>query len=656
MTDLVRYIRALRGPILVTGGSGFVGANLFKTIAAERNDVFAVEQRPNSWRLAGISNERILAVDLTDEAATKNLVEEIAPQTVFDCVSYGGYSFETDVDRIYRTNFLALAKMTELLSKTSIAAYVHAGSSSEYGTNSAAPAESAALEPNSYYAVSKAAASKHLHYLGKHKNFPCVNLRLYSIYGPLEDTSRLVPRLLRGALSGEFPELVNAAVSRDFVHVDDACAAFILAAAKMNPAMYGESLNIGSGVRTSIADLARTVQRLWQIEAEPRFGCMPDRAWDLADWFADARRAWDVLGWRPAIALDDGLRSTAKWISQMDDHHFNVVADKSAHPKTRSLSAIVACYKDAQAIPVMHERLTAAFATLGIDYEIIFVDDGSPGGDAAAIREVSARDPHVIGISHARNFGSQMAFRSGMEIATKDGVVLLDGDLQDPPELIASFYERWMAGYDVVYGRRVKREMPALLELLYKLFYRMFSAFSYVPIPLDAGDFSLMDRRVVGWLLTCGERDVFIRGLRAYVGFRQTGVDYVRPERAFGRSTNSLRKNIEWAKKGIFSFSNTPMTMLTTAGVMALGVSLLAALVEALLRIFIPGIAPKGITTVLIVILLFGSLNLFAVGLVGEYVAKIMTEVKGRPRLIRSALVRGGEVTELLPDGRARGR
>jgi dolichol-phosphate mannosyltransferase len=189
---------------------------------------------------------------------------------------------------------------------------------------------------------------------------------------------------------------------------------------------------------------------------------------------------------------------------------------------------------------------------------------------------------------------------------------------------------------------------------MYKLFYRVFAAFSYVEIPRDAGDFSLIDRRVVGWLLNCPERDLFVRGLRAYVGFNQTGVDYTRPERMFGRSTNSFLKNIEWAKKGIFSFSNTPLTMLTALGVVLLGLSTLAAIVTAFLRLFLPEIAPRGATTLQILILMFGSLNLFAVGVVGEYIAKIMAEVKGRPRLIRAALIRNGQTTDLLPDGKAR--
>jgi dolichol-phosphate mannosyltransferase len=188
--------------------------------------------------------------------------------------------------------------------------------------------------------------------------------------------------------------------------------------------------------------------------------------------------------------------------------------------------------------------------------------------------------------------------------------------------------------------------MPWRWGVLYKAFYRVFAAFSYVKIPLDAGDFSLIDRKVVKWLLACTERDLFMRGLRAYVGFRQTGVDYVRPERMFGRTTNTLSKNIDWAKKGIFSFSNVPLTLLTTTGLVLLALSILAALTVAVLRIIWPDIAPRGITTLLISVLMFGSLNLFGLGLVGEYIGKIMIEVKGRPRLIRAALIRHGVVTD----------
>jgi polyisoprenyl-phosphate glycosyltransferase len=654
MPDIHAYIRSLRGPILVTGASGFVGANLFKTIIAVRDDVFAVVRREKNWRLADVNNEQVIAVDFNDYAATKNLVNSVSPQTIFDCIAYGAYSFEEDATLIYQTNFQSIVNLVELVARQPFTAYIHAGSSSEYGTNCTAPKEDGACEANSPYAVSKVAVASYLRFMGKHRSFPCVNLRLYSVYGPLEDTSRLIPNLLRQALVGKLPPLVDLRTSRDFIHVDDVCAAFIMAAAKMHPGLFGENFNIGTGIKTTIAELTTITRTLFDVAVEPKFGSMEGRAWDMVEWYSNPRKASEQLGWQSSIALAQGLNAMAQWVGQLSDSDMQSATKKHSNKRKRSVSAIIACYKDGQAIPVMHQRLTDTFNQLGIDYEIIFVNDGSPDNSAHVIQAISEHDARTLGITHSRNFGSQMAFRSGMELSTKDAVVLLDGDLQDPPELIAEFYAKWEDGYDVVYGRRVKRDMPWYWGFLYKLFYRLFAMFSYVKVPLDAGDFSLMDKRVVGWLLNCPERDLFVRGLRAYVGFQQTGVDYVRPERMFGVTTNSFIKNIDWAKKGIFSFSNTPLTMLTTVGVLALAFSILSAIVIAALRLFFSDIAPRGITTLLITILLFGSFNIFAIGLVGEYVAKIMAEVKGRPRLIRAALIRNGKATELLPDGKAR--
>jgi polyisoprenyl-phosphate glycosyltransferase len=652
MTTLPSYIQALRGPILVLGASGFVGANLFKILAAARDDVYAVVRREKGWRLAEISDEQVIALDLNDYAAAKNLINSTGPQTIFDCAAYGAYSFEKDANLIYQTNFQSIVNLITLLADQPFDAFIHAGSSSEYGTNCTAPSEDSACEPNSPYAVSKVAAASYLRFMGKERSFPCINLRLYSVYGPLEDTSRLFPNLLRHALAGKLPPFVDPRTSRDFIHVDDVCAAFIMAAAKINPGLYGENFNIGTGIKTTISDLVDVTRRVFNVTEEPQFGTMEGRAWDLAEWYSDPQKAIDRLGWQPRIKLDEGLSSMALWVEQLSDSELIAASKKNIKARKRSVSAIIACYKDCEAIPVMYQRLTDTFKKLDIDYEIIFVNDCSPDDSAQTILDISKNDPHVIGISHSRNFGSQMAFRSGMELSTKDSVVLLDGDLQDPPELIEAFYAKWEEGHDVIYGRRVRRDMPWHWGLMYKLFYRVFAMFSYVSIPLDAGDFSLMDRRVVGWLLNCPERDLFVRGLRAYVGFKQTGVDYVRPERMFGHTTNSFLKNIDWAKKGIFSFSDTPLTMLTTTGIISLALSSIAAVVVVSLRLFLPDIAPRGITTLLITILMFGSFNLFAIGLVGEYVAKIMSEVKGRPRLIRKALIRHGEATELLPDGK----
>jgi dolichol-phosphate mannosyltransferase len=644
------WVRALRGPILVLGAGGFVGANLLRRLLKYREDVFGVVRTLPAWRLDGIDRRHILEADLIDLAATRNLVANVRPSTFFDCIAYGAYSFETDQELIYRTNFTALVQLMELLADTGFTAFVHAGSSSEYGTNSAGPLEEASLQPNSHYSVSKAAASNYISYVGNIRRLPVLNLRLYSVYGPLEDLSRLIPNLVAKGLKGAFPPLVDPNTSRDFVYIDDVCDAFVHAAARLTPDIYGQAFNIGTGRATTIREVAKVAGDVFAIREEPIFGSMAGRSWDLPDWYAAPGKAERLLNWTAKTDLATGLKLTSEWVRSLEGLDAGAMTKRTPSPRRRSISAIVACYKDEQAIPVMHRRLTDTFKKLDVNYEIIFVNDGSPDKCADRIVEISATDPHVLGITHSRNFGSQMAFRSGMEMSVMQACVLLDGDLQDPPELIEQFYHRWTEGYDVVYGRRVKRDMPLGWGFLYKAFYRLFAYLSYVKIPLDAGDFSLIDRRVVGWLLRSPERDLFLRGLRAYIGFRQTGVDYVRPKRMFGESTNNLLKNLEWAKRGIFSFSNAPLKMLSAAGVVLLGLSIVLGVIVAGLRILIPDIAPRGATTLLLASLFFGAINLFAVGLLGEYIAKIMEEVKGRPRLIRAGLIRNGETSQLLPD------
>ena len=644
------WVRALRGPILVLGAGGFVGANLLRRLLKYREDVFGVVRTLPAWRLDGIDRRHILEADLIDLAATRNLVANVRPSTIFDCIAYGAYSFETDQELIYRTNFTALVQLMELLADTGFTAFVHAGSSSEYGTNSAGPLEEASLQPNSHYSVSKVAASNYISYVGNIRRLPVLNLQLYSVYGPLEDLSRLIPNLVAKGLKGAFPPLVDPNTSRDFVYIDDVCDAFVQAAARLTPDIYGQAFNIGTGRATTIREVAKVAGDVFAIRAEPIFGSMAGRSWDLPDWYAAPGKAERLLNWTAKTDLATGLKLTSEWVRSLEGLDAGAMTKRAPSPRRRSISAIVACYKDEQAIPVMHRRLTDTFKKLDVNYEIIFVNDGSPDNCADRIVEISATDSHVLGITHSRNFGSQMAFRSGMEMSVMQACVLLDGDLQDPPELIEQFYHRWTEGYDVVYGRRVKRDMPFGWGFLYKAFYRLFAYLSYVKIPLDAGDFSLIDRRVVGWLLRSPERDLFLRGLRAYIGFRQTGVDYVRPKRMFGESTNDLLKNLEWAKRGIFSFSNAPLKMLSAGGVVLLGLSIVLGVIVAALRILIPDIAPRGATTLLLASLFFGAINLFAVGLLGEYIAKIMEEVKARPRLIRAGLIRNGETSQLLPD------
>jgi polyisoprenyl-phosphate glycosyltransferase len=303
------------------------------------------------------------------------------------------------------------------------------------------------------------------------------------------------------------------------------------------------------------------------------------------------------------------------------------------------LSAVIACYRDAPAVPGMHERLRRTFGEIGADYEIIFVNDGSPDDAREVLAELASRDPKVVVVNHTRAFGSQSAFTSGMRIATGDAIVLLDGDLQDPPEIIPKFVEQWRAGFDIVYGVRVEREATAFMRRAYKLFYRLFRRLSYVSIPLDAGDFGLLDRRVVDTLNSLPESHRFIRGLRAWVGYRQVGVPYMRPERAFGRTTNSLIKNLGWARRAIVSFSYVPLDLIAWLALATVGVSFLGLVTQLVLHFADPSLAPKGFTTLIVGMLFIGGIQLLCLAIIGSYVAHIYEESKHRPPFLVESIL-----------------
>jgi dolichol-phosphate mannosyltransferase len=309
----------------------------------------------------------------------------------------------------------------------------------------------------------------------------------------------------------------------------------------------------------------------------------------------------------------------------------------------KKISAVIACYNDEQAIPYMYKRLTDIFKKINVDYEIIFVNDGSPDNTENLLFDMVQKDTHVIAINHSRNFNSQMAFTSGMEIATGDAVVLLDGDLQDPPEIIEKFYEKWIQGFDVVYGVRAKREAPILMQIAYKAFYFIFHKLSYIKVPLHAGDFSLMDRKVVEVMKSFSERDRFLRGLRAWTGFKQTGVPYVRPERMFGHTTNNLLKNFNWATKGIFSFSYVPLELMTIFSLITFCFALLGIIIQIILRLVYPG-APRGVTTILVVVLFIGAIQLLGISVLGQYIGRIFEEVKQRPKYVVKNIFRNRNV------------
>lgn len=294
------------------------------------------------------------------------------------------------------------------------------------------------------------------------------------------------------------------------------------------------------------------------------------------------------------------------------------------------LSLVVPMFNEAAILPTFYQRATAALRECGGAYEIIFVDDGSSDGSADELVRLAASDPHVKVVSFSRNFGHQTAVTAGMNYSSGQTVVVIDGDLQDPPELIPQLLARWREGYQVVYAIRRTRQENWAKRVAYRLFYRLLHSLSYVDMPLDAGDFAIMDRCVVDLLNRMPERNRFVRGIRAWVGFRQTGLEYDRDPRLAGESKYPLAKLMRLAYDGVISYSFVPLRMVTRLGFVISIVAFALMLYFLWLRV-VHGTMLVGWTSTIVIILFLGGVQLVSLGILGEYVGRIFDEVKRRP-------------------------
>ncbi len=296
------------------------------------------------------------------------------------------------------------------------------------------------------------------------------------------------------------------------------------------------------------------------------------------------------------------------------------------------ISVVVPCYNEEAVLYATHARIGEVLDRLDrFDYEVIYVDDGSRDDTAAILRGLQATDRHVRVLRFSRNFGHQVAVSAGIEHASGNAVVLIDADLQDPPELIPEMLARWREGYDVAFGQRLKRVGESRLKLATaKAFYRLMNRMADVSIPLDVGDFRLMDRKVVDALLAMPERDRFVRGMVSWVGFNQIAVPYERDARLAGESKYPLFKMLRFALDGITSFSVAPLRFATLLGFAASALALVGVLYALMVRIFTRDWVP-GWAGILCAILFMGGIQLISLGVIGEYIGRIYGESKRRP-------------------------
>lgn len=339
--------------------------------------------------------------------------------------------------------------------------------------------------------------------------------------------------------------------------------------------------------------------------------------------------------------------------------HPSIQHDDARPP--RLLSIVLPAYNEQDVLPMTYERFTSALpavcAEYGLDYELIFVNDGSRDRTPTMLDDLTRRDSHVRAVHLARNFGHQAAITAGMTIARGDVLAIMDCDLQDPPEVLPAFLEKWRDGNQVVYAVRRKRKEWFGKRLAYWSFYRLMAAVSELEIPLDSGDFCVMDRSALTLLNSLPERQRFVRGLRTWVGLKQVGVEYERDARAAGVPQYTFRKLLKLAADGLVSFSSVPLKMVTRAAIFALAMACVLSMWVIVVTIReweTPGMAsrtPRGWASLAIIVLIMGSLQLLSLGIIGEYLSRIFVEVKGRPTFLIGSVVENGR--RVMPDPHA---
>ena len=307
-------------------------------------------------------------------------------------------------------------------------------------------------------------------------------------------------------------------------------------------------------------------------------------------------------------------------------------------------SIVAPCYNEEQSLPELYRRIKEVMDHTGESWELVLINDGSADRTAKLMRELHAADNRIHYIDFARNFGHQIAATAGMDYAQGEAVVLIDADLQDPPELILEMIKKWQEGYQVVYAVRSERKGESWFKLFTaKAFYRLIYRITDVEIPLDTGDFRLMDRKVVEAMKQMKEKHRFIRGMTSWVGFKQTGVHYVREERFAGKTKYPFRKMFKFAMNAITGFSYLPLQLATYLGFIIAGLSAIGVVAVVITRLS-GSQAFFGQATTLIMVLFLGGVQLISLGIIGEYLGRIYDEVKGRPMYIVNEVVGFGEV------------
>jgi len=568
--------------VLVTGAGGFIGSRLLdRFLKRETFDgevLGVVDSARFAWHLVDIDLDRsprvrVERADQFDSDAMRELLGRFKPDTLIHLAAVGVDPSAADSPLNLPLNHEFTLRLLDDFIGSGGKRFVFAGSCFEYGqvSGGSCVTEGQICVPVTVYGRSKLMATEGILGRVQTSGIEAVILRPFHTYGPAENPNRIVPYLIRAARQGRVASLTKGEQVRDFVYVADVADAFI--AATLQPLPHpGKIYNVSTGRATSLREFARALDAILPGEAIRRWG---DREYPENEIMTlvganDSIRA--DLGWFPAKNLESGLEETIAWQDKYKSIYESLPSCPASSRQQPSpataqdaveLSVLCPVYNEEENVPRVYESITRILGGEGIPFELIFSDNRSEDRSWELVTKLAERDGRVRGIRLSKNFGYQSSITNAMTHASGKAVVIIDADLQDPPELILTFYRKWkLEKCDVVYGVRAKRkDEPLWRKGMMKVFYRFLNAISEIPIPVDAGDFRLMDRRVVDVVNAMGERDRYLRGMVSWAGFKQLGIPYVREGRKFGESKFPLSKAVALALDGIVGFSMKPLRL-----------------------------------------------------------------------------------------------
>jgi nucleoside-diphosphate-sugar epimerase len=531
---------AFRGKdVWVTGAAGFIGANLCRALLAAGAEVHAIVRPGSSCdRLADITGDiTIHRLDLCDASHVRAAIQQFAPAVILHAAVHNAYNHDAPLSVVVANNVIATANLLDAVAALKSARLVYLGSSTEYGPTANAHNEQDPLNPITRHGATKAAASILVTQQARAGCVDALTLRLFSVYGPWEAEHRLVPSAIHAALFGTVLPLTRPGLRRDYVCVADVAEACLLAS--ITPGISGEVINIGSGIETANEELVRMVEQITRHQIRIQPGIYRPHPTDTEHWVADIRLAKALLGWSPRYSLQEGLKQTVAWFAQrqpvapMDPSQ--VSAAGPVAPLTISLSVVAPVYKNADFLGELASRVRSA---VDCSYELILVNDASPDGASAVISALARQDSAIRGVYLHSNVGQQQAVLAGLRRSRGDWVIVLDADLQDPPEAIPTLLAIGRVGYEAVFGAR-RRKYQSLGRMLTSRLYKIVQC-AICGVPLDAGMYLALSRKGVDRVLNlAGSDGLSLVGMIGLSGLKSTSVAVARAKRATGRSAYS---------------------------------------------------------------------------------------------------------------------